>query len=75
MTNEQGVTSNSREFHLKDAVYFRLENDGSVSIVKRPKRVAYYTVERGFHDPETLLVSVDADSWDSIVAFTRGRER
>jgi hypothetical protein len=56
------VREEPREFHLAHGLCFRLESDSSVKIVRRAKA----------HDPETLLVSIDAASWDSIVAFTRG---
>ena len=57
------------EFHWRDDTYFRVTNSGDVDVFRRPKRAAYYTHERGFHDPEEHLFTVDSASWDSIVMF------
>lgn len=57
------------EFHWKNAIFFRRNDLGEVEIVSRPKMAAYWTVDKGFHDPETPVLTIDAGSWDSIVAF------
>jgi hypothetical protein len=57
------------EFHWRNDVYFRAADDGTVEIFRRPKRVAYWTQERGFHDPEKSLLVIDGPSWESIVSF------
>lgn len=63
--------ADAREFHYRDDIYFRLQEDGSVDIFRRRKHAAYWTAEQGFHDPEEPVVTVDRDSWDTICRFTR----
>lgn len=57
------------EFHWRDDIYFRATDDGNVDVFRRPKRVAYWTQDKGFHDPEEPLFTVDGPSWKSIVSF------
>jgi len=62
----------AREFHWRDDIYFRATDEGNVDVFRRPKRVAYWTQEKGFHDPEEPLFTVDWASWTSIVHFIAG---
>lgn len=58
-----------REFHWRNDIFFRRNDSGEVEIVKRPKAVAFWTAEKGFHDPEEPILTIDASNWASIVAF------
>lgn len=59
----------AREFHWRDDIYFRATDDGNVDVFKRPKLAAYWTHDKGFHDPEEIFFTVDGPSWASITMF------
>ena len=60
------------EFHWKGDIFFRRNELGEIEIVRRPKLAAYWTPEKGFHDPEIPILTIDSDSWESIVGFLKG---
>lgn len=56
-------------FHLKKGLWFERLDDDSVRMFMSTPLAAYWTHEKGFHDPETEIAVIERGSWESIIAY------